>query len=208
MSSFVSMSYDLRTTLGFCYHLKNLKNCRIAYNACQSIHWTCSDRSQCFEKKFKSGNFNVRNEERGKPPKKFEDKNLQALLNDDRLHWLLPPTNSRFKSKNMWKRPEYAKKQHRVILHHENLPSHTAKRVTDTIVAFKLEILTHAMYSTDLPPSEYHLSLEHALAEKYFDSYENVWKFLDNWFPSNKELFFAKKKYKVQWWLFWITYYL
>ena len=41
--------------------------------------------SQCFEwfKKFKSGDFDVRNEERGKPPKKFEDSELQALLDED-----------------------------------------------------------------------------------------------------------------------------
>jgi len=31
-------------------------------------------------KKFKSGDFDVRNEERGKSPKKFEDSELQALL--------------------------------------------------------------------------------------------------------------------------------
>jgi len=42
-------------------------------------------KSQCFEwfKKFKSGDFDVRNEERGKPPKKFEDSELQALLDED-----------------------------------------------------------------------------------------------------------------------------
>ena len=34
-------------------------------------------------KKFKNGDFDVRNEERGKPPKKFEDSELQALLNED-----------------------------------------------------------------------------------------------------------------------------
>ena len=41
-------------------------------------------KSQCFEwfKKFKSGDFDVRNEH-GKPPKKFEDSELQALLNED-----------------------------------------------------------------------------------------------------------------------------
>jgi len=48
-------------------------------------------KSQCFEwfEKFKSGDFDVRNEERkqiffgGKPPKKFEDSELQALLDED-----------------------------------------------------------------------------------------------------------------------------
>ncbi|XP_039307939.1 uncharacterized protein LOC120358283 [Solenopsis invicta] len=40
---------------------------------------------QCFEwfKKFKSGDFDVRNKERGKPPKKFADNKLQALLDKD-----------------------------------------------------------------------------------------------------------------------------
>ena len=80
------------------------------------------------------------------------------------------------------KRPEYAKRQHKVILLHDNAPSHTAKRVTDTIEAFNWEILAHAAYSPDLAPSDYHLfaSLGHALAEQHFDSYENVRKWLDN----------------------------
>jgi len=38
-------------------------------------------KSQCYEwfKRFKSGNFD---EERGRPPKKFEDHELQALLDE------------------------------------------------------------------------------------------------------------------------------
>ena len=42
-------------------------------------------KTQCFKwfKKFKSGNFDVRNEDRGKPRKKFEDNELQALLYED-----------------------------------------------------------------------------------------------------------------------------
>jgi len=39
-------------------------------------------KSQCFKwfKKFKSGDFDVRNEERGKPPKKFEDSELHCWM--------------------------------------------------------------------------------------------------------------------------------
>ena len=42
-------------------------------------------KSQCFEwfKKFKSDDFDMKNEERGKPPKKFEDSELQTLLDED-----------------------------------------------------------------------------------------------------------------------------
>ena len=37
-------------------------------------------KSQCFEwfKKFRCGNFDARNEERGRPPKKFQDSELQV----------------------------------------------------------------------------------------------------------------------------------
>ena len=38
-------------------------------------------KTQCFEwfKEFKSGNFDVRNEDHGKPPKKFEDNELSIM---------------------------------------------------------------------------------------------------------------------------------
>jgi len=76
------------------------------------------------------------------------------------------------------KRPEYQKRQHKVILLHDtyNAPSHTAKLVKETIEAFDWEILLHAAYSSDLAPSDYHLfaSMGHALAQQRFTSYEDV----------------------------------
>jgi len=47
-------------------------------------------------------------------------------------------------------------------------------------------------YSPDLAPSDYHLfsSMDHALAERHFDSYEDVRKWLDEWFVSKDEEFF------------------
>ena len=66
------------------------------------------------------------------------------------------------------KRPDYRRRQHKVIFLHDNAPSHTAKRVKETIETFSWEILVHAAYSPDLTPSDYHLfaSLGHALAER------------------------------------------
>ena len=55
------------------------------------------------------------------------------------------------------KRPEYQKRQHKVILLHDNAPSHTAKPVKETIKAFSWEIPSHAAYSPDLAPSDYYL---------------------------------------------------
>jgi len=72
------------------------------------------------------------------------------------------------------KRPEYQKKQHKVILLHDNT-SHTAKLVKETIDAFDWEIFSHAAYSSDLASSDYYLfaSMGHALAQQRFTSYEN-----------------------------------
>jgi len=65
------------------------------------------------------------------------------------------------------KRSEYQKRQHKVILFHDNAPSHTAKLIKETIEAFGWEILSHAAYSPDLAPSDYYLfaSMGHALAQ-------------------------------------------
>jgi len=77
-------NYDLRTALIFCYHLK--KTVAESYRMLVEVYGEHAlGKSQCFEwfKKFKSGDFDVRNEERGKLPKKFEDSELQALLDED-----------------------------------------------------------------------------------------------------------------------------
>ena len=93
------------------------------------------------------------------------------------------------------KRPEW---QHKVILLHDNAPSHTAKLVKETIEAFGWEILSHAIYS-DLAPSDYHLfaSMGHALAQQRFTSYENVRKWLDDWFGSKEQQFFWRGIHKL-----------
>ena len=72
-------------------------------------------------------------------------------------------------------------KKGKVILLHDAL-SHTAKLVKETIEAFGWEILSHAAYSPDLAPSDYHLfaSVGHALAQQRFTSYKDVRKWLDD----------------------------
>jgi len=52
------------------------------------------------------------------------------------------------------KRLEYQKRQHKVILLHDNAP-YTTKLVKETIETFDWEILSHATYSPDLVPSDY-----------------------------------------------------
>ncbi|GFV52131.1 mariner Mos1 transposase [Trichonephila clavipes] len=76
--------HDLWTAISFCYHLKK--------NAAESPQMLVEayggnalSRAQCYWwfEKFQNGYFDVRNEERGRPAKKFEDAELQALLYED-----------------------------------------------------------------------------------------------------------------------------
>ncbi|GFX81766.1 mariner Mos1 transposase [Trichonephila clavipes] len=84
------------------------------------------------------------------------------------------------------KREQYKKRQHKVIFLDDSAPSHHAKPTKDIVKALGWEPLAHAAYSPDLAPSDYHLfaSLEHALVDQCFTSYESVKSWLDDWLAS------------------------
>lgn len=92
------------------------------------------------------------------------------------------------------KRPEWASRHGKVILQHDNAPSHTAKAVRETVSTFGWELLPHPPYSPDLAPSDYHLfsSMSHALSMQHFKNYEEVKKWVDEWIVSKDEKFFWK----------------
>ena len=71
-------------------------------------------------------------------------------------------------------------------------PSHTAKPVHETSETLSYEVLSRTAYSPDLAPSDYHLfaSMSHALAEQRFGSYEDVKKWLEEWFAAKGEDFY------------------
>ena len=78
--------------------------------------------------------------------------------------------------------------EHKVIFSWQS--SHTAKPVHDTGEALCWEVIPHS-YSSDLASFNYHLfaSMGYALAEKRFGSYEDVKKWLDEWFAVKREDF-------------------
>ena len=197
MSSFVLTNYDLRTELVFCYHIK--KTAAESHRMLVEAYGEHAlGKTQSFEwfKKFRSGNLDVRNEDRGKPTKKFEDWDQKGVIDYELLKPGETVNTNRYQQQMIdlnpalqEKRPDYRRRQHKVIFLHDNAPSHTAKRVKEMIETFSWEILAHAAYSADLAPSDYHLfaSLGHALAEQRFTSYENVREWLDNWFDLKDE---------------------
>ena len=83
------------------------------------------------------------------------------------------------------KPPEWARRHGKVILQHDNAPSHTAKVVKNTLKALNWEILLHPPYSPDLAPSDYHLfeSMGHSLAVQRFANFEEVEKCSSNGLP-------------------------
>ena len=184
MSNFVPGNYDLRIALILCYHLK--KTAAESHRMLVEAYGEHAlGKSRCFEwfKKFRSGNFNVRYEERGTwNVIYYELLKSGETVNTERYRQQMIDLNQALREN----RPEYRKRQRKVILLHDNAPSHTAKPVKETIEAFSCEILSHAAYSPDLAPSDYYLfaSMGHALSDQHFASYENVRKWLDDWFAS------------------------
>ena len=78
------MNHDSRAALVFCYHLK--KTAAESHRMLVEAYGEHAlGKTQCFEwfKKFKSGDFDLTNAERGKSAKKFADNELQALLDED-----------------------------------------------------------------------------------------------------------------------------
>jgi len=73
------------------------------------------------------------------------------------------------------------------------------KLVRGTLEALSWEVLAHAAYSPDLAPSDYHLfaSMGHALTEQRFGSYEDVKKWLDEWFAAKGEDIYWRGIYKL-----------
>ncbi|GFX74650.1 mariner Mos1 transposase [Trichonephila clavipes] len=84
MSNFMPSYHDLRRALIFCYHLK--KNATESHEMLvEAYSGNALSRSQCYRwfEKFQNGDFDVRNGERSRPTKNFEDTELQALLDED-----------------------------------------------------------------------------------------------------------------------------
>ena len=83
MSNFVPENYDLRAALIFCYHLKKIaaESHRMLVEA-YSVSMLLVNHSALSGLKNSKVTI-LRNEERGKPSKKFKDSELQTLLDED-----------------------------------------------------------------------------------------------------------------------------
>ena len=86
MSNFVPENDDLRKALNFCFHLKKsaAESHRMLVDAYDDHALSEATCKRWFQR-FRVNDFDVRNKERGKPPKKFEDAELQAILDEKQM---------------------------------------------------------------------------------------------------------------------------
>ncbi|UYV82311.1 hypothetical protein LAZ67_21001679 [Cordylochernes scorpioides] len=61
------------------------------------------------------------------------------------------------------KRPLYAKRHDKVIYQHDNARPHVAKVVKETLEALQWDVLPHPLYSPDIAPSDYHITISRRL---------------------------------------------
>ena len=79
MTKFVPNKEHSRTALIFCFHLKKTAK---SYRLLGEVYGEHAPSQKTCER-FKIGDFDVADKEHGKPPKKYEDVELQALLDED-----------------------------------------------------------------------------------------------------------------------------
>ena len=121
----------MRTALIFGYHLKKTaaESHRMPVEAYGEHALGISHCFQWFEK-FKSGNFDVTNEDRGKPPKRFEDCDQKGVIDYELLKPGETINTNRYQQKMInlnralqAKRPDFRRRQHKVIFLHDNAPT-------------------------------------------------------------------------------------
>ncbi|KAG5322234.1 MOS1T transposase, partial [Pseudoatta argentina] len=145
-------------------------------------------------RRFKNNDFELENKERSGAPKKFQDKELEQLLDEkitgDRYRLQLMRLSRALKEK----RPLYAQRHDKVILLHDNARPHVAKPVKTYLETLKWEVVPHPLYSPDIAPSDFHLfrSMAHGLADRRFHSYEEAQKWIDSWIASKDMSFFRR----------------
>ena len=81
-----------------------------------------------------------------------------------------------------------------VKLLHDNARPHIAKTVYQTLMSLRWEVLRHPAYSPDLARPDYHLfrSMNNALQGVHFQTFEEVQKWVDNFFASKSQEFFRE----------------
>ncbi|KAG5318765.1 MOS1T transposase, partial [Pseudoatta argentina] len=137
-------------------------------------------------RRFKNNDFELEDKERSGAPKKFQDKELEQLLDED-------PSQTLSELGKILQVDDPAMHPHRPQ-NQTTLRPHVAKPVKTYLETLKWEVLPHPLYSPDIAPSDFHLfrSMAHGLADRRFHSYEEAQKWIDSWIASKDMSFFRR----------------
>ncbi|KAG5327264.1 MOS1T transposase, partial [Pseudoatta argentina] len=178
---------------------------------------TCRD----WFRRFKNNDFELEDKERSGAPTKFQDKELEQLLDEDPSQTLSElgkilqvdesTVSKRLKGLGMiqnqghWVpyelKPRDVERRFgtcELLLQRQKrkgfLSTHVAKPVKTYLETLKWEVLPHPPYSPDIAPSDFHLfrSMAHGLADRRFHSYEEAQKWIDSWIASKDMSFFRR----------------
>ncbi|KAG5317617.1 MOS1T transposase, partial [Pseudoatta argentina] len=121
-------------------------------------------------RRFKNNDFQLEDKERSGAPTKFQDKELEQLLDrpcipivrKTKYPWLEAGDRYRLQLMRLSralkeKRPLYAQKHDKVILLHDIARPHVAKPVKTYLETLKWKVLPPPPYSPDIAPSDFHL---------------------------------------------------
>ncbi|KAG5320381.1 MOS1T transposase, partial [Pseudoatta argentina] len=95
-------------------------------------------------RRFKNNDFELEDKERSGAPKKFQDKELEQLLDED-------------PSQTLSELGKILQVDESTCKHGGSLSTHVAKPVKTYLETLKWEVLPHPPYSPDIAPSDFHL---------------------------------------------------
>ncbi|KAG5327583.1 MOS1T transposase, partial [Pseudoatta argentina] len=149
---------------------------------------TCRD----WFRRFKSNDFELEDKERCGAPKKFEDKELEQLLDED------PSRTLSELGKTLQVDESTVSKRLKGLGMIQKQGHWVPYELTGDRYRLQLMRLSRALKekrpSPDIAPSDFHLfrSMAHGLADRRFHSYEEAQKWIDSWIASKDMSFFRR----------------
>ena len=183
MPKFEPTKRNLWETMLFCFHLKkSAAGCHRLLVEAYVNHTSTVQTVENWFRRFKSGDFDLEDEERPGQPKKCDqdqDPCVTLEITADELNVDVSTVSKRLKAIGVIQRQGN-------WLSYQLKPKDIGKAPCDVLKTYlerlDWEMLLHSPYSPDIAPSDYYLFwlMSHAPAEKRFQSFKNIKKWVDS----------------------------
>ncbi|KZC08453.1 Histone-lysine N-methyltransferase SETMAR [Dufourea novaeangliae] len=210
------------------YFRKGKKAAEAHKEICEVYGVDCiTDRTcQNWFKKFRSGDFSLKDDQRSGRPTEVDDDQIKAIIEEDR-HITVREIAERLnvshttienhlkclglaKKLDIWV-PHILKEIHLtqriklvnrkgIVFHHDNARPHTSLVTRGKLLELGWEVMSHPPYSPDMAPSDYHLfrSLQNSLKGKTFTNDDDLKSHLVQFFADKDQKFYERGIMKLQ----------